>query len=340
MKVRHFLFFIGLILVIIIIVAQFGQIQNFVLLLRKTHWWVLIFVVFLRFCYYWANTLYFRRFFEVFKKKLRFNPLFSATTTLNFVNIAFPTAGISGITYFTQQLAPDIEKSDSTLAQLTWYLLTALSYVIMLGLGFILLLMSNQVVKISSRLLLVIIFVLLFIAISLVIFLFNKGLTEEITYFFARPVNAILRRAKKRPYGKKRIEKFYAELRTSIDFLRLNWSSLHKPFGYAFLMVFFDMASIFVVFLAFGKLVNPGVVMTAYVIATLTSLASIFTAGVGAYEAGMIATFTGLGIPFDLAFSVTIVYRVIALWLFLPIGLFFYKHTTIDQAKNKPDQLE
>lgn len=340
MKLRHFLFFLGLIAVVVILTFQFGQIQNFVVLLQKTHWWVLLLVIVFRFFYYWANTQYFRRFFEVFKRNLRFKPLFSATVTMNFVNLAFPSAGISGITYIRQQLDPNVEKSDSTLAQLVWYLLTGLSYVVLLGVGFILLVISNRVLHISAGLVMVLVFVLLFIAIGTIIFLFSKGLTENITYFVARPLNAILRRVHKRPFGKKRIDTFYLDLRNSIEFLRRNWSSLIKPFFYSLLMVIFDMASIYVVFLAFGKVVNPGIVITAYIIATLTSLASLFTSGVGAYEAGMIATLVGLEIPFDLAFSVTVVYRVIALWLFLPIGLFFYKHTTIDEVNNKSEQLE
>jgi uncharacterized protein (TIRG00374 family) len=336
MKVRHFFFFLGLIALIVLLVIKFGEIENFILLLQKTRWWILIFVVILRVFYYLANTMYFRKFFAIFKQKLNFRPLSSATVTMNFVNIVFPSGGISGISYIRQQLVDDVDSSNSTLAQLVWYLLTGLSYVILLGAGFLMLLMSNQVVRISTRLVMVIVFVLLFIAIALTIFLFNKGLTEEITYFFVRPINALLRRFHKRPYGKARIQIFYEQLRTSIDFLRKNWASLHKPFFYALLMVIIDMASIYVVFLAFGKVVNPGVVIVGYILATLASLASLFTSGIGAYEAGMVATFVSLGVPFDLAFSVTIVYRAISLWLFLPIGLYFYKHTLLDQPESKP----
>lgn len=336
MKLRRILFFLGIIAVIILLVVEFGQIQNFVILLQKTRWWILIFVVLLRVLYYFANTLYFRRFFDIFKQKLSFWPLFSATVTMNFVNIVFPSGGISGITYIRQQLSVDIESSDSTLGQLVWYLLTGLSYVILLGIGFLLLLASKQAIKISSSIVMVVVFVLLFISIALAIFLFNKGLTEDITYFFARPINAILRRIHKRTYGKKRIETFYIELRESIEFLRKNWASLHKPFMYAFIMVAVDMASLYVVFLAFGKVLNPGVVISAYVIATLASLVSFLTAGVGAYEAGMVATFVGLGVPFDLALSATIVYRAISLWLFLPVGLYFYKRTLIDEPDVTP----
>jgi uncharacterized membrane protein YbhN (UPF0104 family) len=44
----------------------------------------------------------------------------------------------------------------------------------------------------------------------------------------------------------------------------------------------------------------------------------------------MVATFVALGQPLGLSLSVTLVYRTIALWLFLPVGLYFYKRDTID----------
>ena len=86
-----------------------------------------------------------------------------------------------------------------------------------------------------------------------------------------------------------------------------------------------------VVFLAFGKVVNPGVVGAAYVLALLSSALSFFTSGVGAYEATMVAVFVALGVSFNVAFSVTAIYRLIAFWLFIPLGLYFYKGHALDE---------
>jgi uncharacterized protein (TIRG00374 family) len=96
-------------------------------------------------------------------------------------------------------------------------------------------------------------------------------------------------------------------------------------------MILFDLITIYIVFLSFGQIINPGIVIAGYVIALITSLASVITAGIGVYEAGMVATFVGLNIPFDIAFAVTIVYRIVSLWLFIPIGLIFYKKTLLDK---------
>jgi uncharacterized protein (TIRG00374 family) len=87
------------------------------------------------------------------------------------------------------------------------------------------------------------------------------------------------------------------------------------------------------VFIGFGQLINPGVVITGYALAIILSITSIFTGGIGVYEAGMIGTFAALGIPFALAFAVVIVYRVLNMGIFLPVGFFFYRRD-LKEAKN------
>ena len=51
------------------------------------------------------------------------------------------------------------------------------------------------------------------------------------------------------------------------------------------------------------------------------------------YEATMVAVEVALGIPFGLAFSVTTIYRLMALWLFIPVGLWFYKRQVLDDEE-------
>lgn len=342
MKLRHFIFFLAIVVIAVLLIFQFGQIQNFINLLKTAHWWILLLVIPLRYLYYWANAKYFAQFFSIFhQKKVNKRYLLEATVTMNFVNIVFPSAGISGISYIRKALNGRVDSANTTLAQLVWYLLSFTAYIFLLLIGFIMLLLSNQVIRISSRIILLVVIVILLIGITIIVLMANRGLSENLAFLLARPVNFLMRRVHKHPYGKERIRNFLDQMRDSIDFLQHNQKALVKPFISAAAMVILDMASVYVVFLAFGQVVNPGIVITGYVIALLTSLVAVLTAGIGAYEAGMVATFVGLGIPFDLAVSVTITYRVIALWMFLPVGLYFYKRTLLDndseQIAKAPD---
>ncbi len=331
MKLRHFLFFLALVVIVVLAYTQYNQVQSFGSLLKQVHWWVLIFALPLRYLYYRSNAKYFQHFFAVFKQEVPFGKLTEATITMNFINIVFPSGGISGLGYMRKVLYPKIDSTNTTLAQLCWYLLSFFAYVLFLILAFVLLLLSNQVIRISSRVIVLVLFILLAVAIAGVIFIFSPKITENMTLIAFKPINAILKLIKKRIFGRKRIKNFLSQIRESVVFLKNNHDKLRKPFLYAALMIVWDTATIYLIFLAFGQVINPGIVIAGYIIALITSLVAVVTAGIGVYEAGMVATFVGLGVPFDTAFAVTIFYRVIALWLFIPVGLLFYKRTLLDE---------
>lgn len=331
MKLRHFLFFIALIVIVVLAYNQFNQVQSFKDLFKTLNWWILLLVIPMRYLYYRFNAKYFESFFAIFKQKAKFNLIFESSITMNFVNIVFPSGGISGLSYIRKVLKDDVDSANVTLAQLSWYVLSFIAYIGFLLLGFVLLLLSNQVIKVSSRLIILVLFIIITISIALILFIFNKKFVESAAYFAVKPLNKILSLIRKRILGRNRIKNFIEQLHGSILFLRDNRDKLGKPLLYTCLMILFDLLTIYTVFLAFGQIINPGIVIAGYVIALITSLASVVTAGIGVYEAGMVATFVGLNIPFDIAFAVTIVYRIVSLWLFIPVGLLFYKRTLLDK---------
>lgn len=333
MKLRHFLFFIAIIIIVVLAYNQFNQVQSFKDLFKSINWWILALVIPVRYLYYRFNAKYFESFFVIFKQKAKFSLVLQSSITMNFVNIVFPSGGISGLSYIRKVLKDDVDSANVTLAQLSWYILSFMGYVGFLLLGFVLLLLSNQVIKVSSRLIILVLFIIITVSIALLLFIFNKKFIENVAYFAIKPLNKILTLIRKRIFGRQRIRNFIEQLHNSVLFLRDNRDKLAKPLLFSSLMILFDLLTIYLVFLAFGQIINPGIVIAGYVIALITSLVSVATAGIGVYEAGMVATFVGLNIPFDIAFAVTIVYRIVSLWLFIPVGLIFYKKTLLDKKE-------
>ncbi len=333
MKLRHFLFFIAIIIIVVLAYNQFNQVQSFKDLFKSINWWILALVIPVRYLYYRFNAKYFESFFVIFKQKAKFRLVMQSSITMNFVNIVFPSGGISGLSYIRKVLKDDVDSANVTLAQLSWYILSFIGYVGFLLLGFVLLLLSNQVIKVSSRLIILVLFIIISVSIALLLFIFNKKFIENVAYFAVKPLNKILTLIRKRIFGRQRIRNFIEQLHNSVLFLRDNRDKLAKPLLFSSLMILFDLLTIYLVFLAFGQIINPGIVIAGYVIALITSLVSVATAGIGVYEAGMVATFVGLNIPFDIAFAVTIVYRIVSLWLFIPVGLIFYKKTLLDKKE-------
>ena len=140
-----------------------------------------------------------------------------------------------------------------------------------------------------------------------------------------------LKKFKRNALGRSQMHELNVKFYMTLSEFRRNWNQLLRPFGWCFLTLVLDIASLYMVFIALGVYPNPGVIIAAFLIALMASLLSIFTSGIGIFEIGMVGIMVGLGLSFDLSFSAAIVYRIIALWMFLPIGLYFYKRTMLDE---------
>ena len=90
-------------------------------------------------------------------------------------------------------------------------------------------------------------------------------------------------------------------------------------------MNFTEILTIFIVYLAFGEIVNPGAIIISYAVANVAGLIAVLPGGVGIYEGLMTAVMASAGVERGLALSATVVYRVFNMGLFLPIGYFFYQ---------------
>ena len=97
------------------------------------------------------------------------------------------------------------------------------------------------------------------------------------------------------------------------------------PFIYSILKSAFDILTIYFIFLAFRYNPNIGILAVGFCLATLLSYLSFIPGGIGVFEFSMAGIFAGFGIPFSLAFIVTLIFRGMAFWLPIPIGLWFYK---------------
>ncbi len=332
MRLRHFFFFFALVLISILIIVQFGQFGDFLSVIVNVNIWVLLIVVFLRFLYYLTNTKYFQVYLKSFGYHLAFKPLFKDVVTMNFANTVFPTGGVSGIAVLRGRLRKHkVSAHTTTVAQAFWMGFTGFSFIILLLTSMLLLFLSNRIEQVSFRLILAVLLFMLVSSLVILALLLNRRVTERAVYLLTRPINFILRRFGRDSLGKQQLhdlsDKFYETL---LDF-RNDWRKLIKPFSWCFLTLVIDIASLYMVFVAFGVYPNPGIVTAAFLIAMVLSLVSILTSGVGVFEIGMVSVLVGLGLAFDVSFSATIAYRFIALWLFLPVGLYFYKRAMFDE---------
>src|SRR6202007_1301767 len=97
------------------------------------------------------------------------------------------------------------------------------------------------------------------------------------------------------------------------------------PFWYALLANVTEVLALYVVYLAFGQYVNVGAVILAYAVANFAGLISVLPAGIGIYEGLMTAVLAATGFPAKISIPVTLMYRVINMFIQLLPGYYFYQ---------------
>ena len=81
------------------------------------------------------------------------------------------------------------------------------------------------------------------------------------------------------------------------------------------------------IFLAFGQWVNLGAVIIAYAIANFAGLISVIPGGIGIYEGLMVGVLAAGGVPAALSLPVIVMYRILTIFLQIPLGGFLYYKT-------------
>jgi hypothetical protein len=124
------------------------------------------------------------------------------------------------------------------------------------------------------------------------------------------------------------------ELHQNYKLIEQRRRELKSPFWWAFVANLAEVAAVYVVYVAFGHLVNPGSVILAYSIANFAGLVSVMPGGVGIYEALMTGVLVATGVPAALSLPVTVMYRVLNMLIQLPPGYVYYHRTLHHNGKD------
>ena len=116
------------------------------------------------------------------------------------------------------------------------------------------------------------------------------------------------------------------------------WRQLKLPFLWALIANLTEVLCIYVVYLAFGEVVNMGAVILAYAVANFAGMVSVMPGGVGVYEALMTGVLVAAGVPASLSLSVTVMYRVLNTLIQVPPGWILY-HAALTDKKPGQGQL-
>lgn len=82
----------------------------------------------------------------------------------------------------------------------------------------------------------------------------------------------------------------------------------------------FDLLTLYLIFMAAGYRVDAGTLLAGYGLPLLLSKFTFLPGGIGLIEGGMVAIYTGLGVPAATAVVVILTYRIISFWLPTALG--------------------
>lgn len=303
-------------------------VETFRNFLRVNTWFVLL-IIPLQLLNHVASAKLYQGLFRIFGERFRTRSMFRLSYELNFVNTVFPSGGVSGFSYLSLRLkSENIKAGQATLVQLMRFVLVFIAFQVLLFIGLVALAIGGQA---NDVILLIAGSLATLVGIMTLGLAFIVGSQRRINWFFnnvTRAINRIIhvfRRGHPETISLTSTRHMVEELHENYMQIRRNLKVLRLPLVFALLSSLTEICSIYVVYLAFGEVVNPGAVILAYAIANFAGLVSVLPGGVGIYEGLMTAVLVAGGVPAAISLPVTIMYRVATMAIQLPPGYFFYQ---------------
>lgn len=315
------------------------DIGNVIENLGKVNTLALLFIIPIEFLNYDAYARLYMGLFKILGEKANYRDMFKLNLELNFVNHILPSGGVSGISYFAVRMrAYGVSGPKATLSQLMKLLLLFTSFQPLLILGVLLLAArghaNNLVLVVASS----IVTLLVVGTFAFIYMIESRQRINAVLTMLTKFLNKIIGifRRKSETINIEGAQKAFNELHDNYQLFKENWRDLKMPFLYMTIANITEVAAVYVVYIAFGQLVNVGAVILAYAVANFAGLISVLPAGIGIYEGLMTAVLAATGIPAGLSIPVTIMYRVINMGIQLTPGYYFYQkalRSGLDKAK-------
>jgi putative heme transporter len=301
-----------------------GVIEN----LGKVNAFALLLIIPLEALNYDVYARMYVRFFRILGEKVRYRDMYKLNLELNFVNHILPSGGISGISYFTVRMrAYGVSGPKSTLSQIMKLLLLYVSFQPLLIVGVFLLALRGHVNNLVMLVAGSIITLLVVGTIGFIYMIESRGRINAFLTTVTKVLNMFLGvfRRNKETINVAGAQSAFNELHDNYKLLKENWRQLRVPFLYMMIANATEVAAVYVVYIAFGRLVNVGAVVLAYAVANFAGLISVLPAGIGVYEGLMTAVLAATGISAGLSIPVTIMYRVLNMGIQLIPGYYLYQ---------------
>ena len=299
----------------------------------KLHW--LILAITAQLGTYWSGALVLGNLFKFFDHRLDFKTLFKGSFMISYLNQSLPSWGVTGIAFLIFDLKhKQVPAAKSMTVGVMFYALSLFTFFILLVFSLIDLFYKQQLSSLyvwasAGAIIFVIVISLVF-----VFSFFNKRKFKRILEVILKPVDKILSRFSANNDSQNgetarsvlKVDVLSHELQETFRALPRAGKFMWAAFGFSMLIHFFDLLSIYFLFLAFNFTAPIGVLIGGFTLASVFGFISLIPSAIGVFESSMSLVYAALGMPFSISLLVSLAFRSLAFWLPLPIGIWIYKH--------------
>lgn len=303
---------------------------------------IIVLIIIFQFLNHHSYAKIYQSLFRIVNKKLRYWPMYRISLEVNFINNVFPTGGLTGFSYFGLRMQQfGVNAGKSTLVQMMRWIGVFLSFQVLTLFGLLALAVEG---KVNNFTILIASSLVTLIVVGTVLVTYIVGSRERIDGFFTwitKAINRIIQVV--RPKHPETINiassrQMFFDLHEDYNIIKKSYHKLGPWFLYSLLANTVEIATIYVIYLAFGDVVNPGAIILAYVIASFAGLISVLPGGVGIYEGLMVAVLATAGISPGISIPTTVMYRVLTSIIQLPPGYYFYQKAIDSTGWEKPER--
>lgn len=345
LSLRGWLTTITLVLLCIVVVAAWPEIERAWALLATVDVWVLLLLLPVQLLsYYAAGSMIFA--YLRSKGDLHGMSHWSMTRLaleFNFVNHILPSGGAAGFSYMAWVLGRHgVSPSRATIAQLIRFLLTFVSFVVLMLAAVGVLAVTSNLDR-SIVLMTFILTVATIAAIVLSVWLVGnthrlRRFAHKLCSFVNGVVGWVTRGARTSVANEETVYGFFAGIHDDYRAIRRDRKILFVPFLWGIITNVLDVLLIWISFWALGHVVDPAVLFIAFGIASIAGAVSVTPGGAGVYEAVMVAFLATTGITPEVAIAGTLLARVVLLTGTILFGYIFYQLTVVKYGKRPAER--
>lgn len=324
---RHGLILLGVVALIGLAVLAREEIYEALLLIRGVNWRLLLLVFPLKLGVFIARTGYYHSMFRYFGYTLPRWLLFRLTWAIFFLDTTLPSVGISSVAMMNHVMRQqEVPSGKTTLIHFARYAIVFTSYIFILLIGLIALYAGGELGRITLWLIGLIGLAITCLGGFIIYAFYREDVFNWLVRMLQRGIDGISKkiRSGRELIGPERIERLLREFYSGFQQVIRHRLYRKQPFAWGVASSVFEVLILYVVFMAIGYTINPGVVIITFAIASGSGVINVVPGDMGLYEVVMVTALTTAGVPLAVGVSATLLYRVTTKLFLLPIGFYFY----------------